>query len=47
MLCSMWFRYNIDRMPQELNSYLRQLAYGKTGFSIRHLATVPRTYQRH
>lgn len=32
MLCSMWFRYNIDRMPQELNSYLRQLAYGKTGF---------------
>lgn len=47
MLCSMWFRYNTDRMTQELNPYLHQLAYGKTGFSTRHFATVPRTYQRH
>lgn len=36
------FHYNIHKMPSELNSRSYQLAYGKTGFVIRHFTAVPR-----
>ena len=31
---SMSLHYNIHEMPQECNSFLYQVAYGKTGFMI-------------
>lgn len=32
----MSFHYNIDVIPQELNSGLYQLAYSKIGFTVSH-----------
>lgn len=34
----MSFHYKVDEVPQELNSNLYQLAQGKIGFVIGHLA---------
>lgn len=33
-ICSTLFCYNVNETPLELNSCLRQLAYGKMGFII-------------
>lgn len=38
------FHYNVDEMPEDLNSHLDQLAYDKTDFVIHHFTTVPRPY---
>lgn len=38
--------YNVDELPQELDSGFCQLAYGETGFTICHSAWSCRTYCR-
>lgn len=38
LILSRSFHCNIDEMPEELNSYLYYLAYGKIGFVTCHFA---------